>query len=191
MAFLFQHVGWFALLLGGVVWMAVGALAVGLTALVKWVCVGRHVAGEHPLYSRFVWVNELQDQFVELCAAPWFFNWAAGTGEMNLALRSLGVHIGRGAWVESYWFPETDLCTVGAGATVGPGTVVQTHLFQDRVMSLAPVTIADGATLGVNSVALPGSTISAGATVGPGSLVMRGDTVPAMTSWQGNPVEPA
>ena len=100
------------------------------------------------------------------------------------------MNVGRGAWIESYWFPETDLCTVGSGATVGPGTVVQTHLFQDRVMSLDAVTIGSGATLGLNSVILPGATIEAGATIGPGSLVMRGDTIPTNTQWQGNPVEP-
>ena len=187
---LLERVGFWALLLGGVVWLGVGVLAVLVTALAKWVCVGRHVPGDHPLYSWFVWINELQDQFVELVAAPWFFNWATGSGEMNLALRLLGVRIGPGAWVESYWFPETDLCSVGAGATVGPGTVVQTHLFQDRVMSLDHVRIGEGATLGPNSVVLPGSSIGEGATVGPGSLVMRGDAVPAQTAWQGNPVEP-
>ena len=105
-------------------------------------------------------------------------------------MRALGVRVGRGAWIESYWFPETDLCVVGRGASVGPGTVVQTHLFQDRVMSLDTVSILDSATLAAHSVSLPGSVIGAGATVGPGSLVMRGDEVPAMTVWQGNPVEP-
>ncbi|GAA0208137.1 Pls/PosA family non-ribosomal peptide synthetase [Corynebacterium riegelii] len=179
-----------SLVLGGVVWMAVGAVALLITVLFKWVLVRRHRAGEHPLYSWFVWLNELQDQFVEMIAAPWFFNWAGGSGAMNVALRMLGVKVGRGAWIESYWFPETDLCTVGAGATVGPGTVVQTHLFQDRVMSLDAVTVGAGATLGLNSVILPGATIEAGATIGPGSLVMRGDTIPANTQWQGNPVEP-
>ncbi|MDK7180638.1 AMP-binding protein [Corynebacterium riegelii] len=179
-----------ALLLGGVLWMAVGAVALLVTVLFKWILVRRHKAGEHPLYSWFVWLNELQDQFVEMIAAPWFFNWAGGSGAMNVALRLLGVNVGRGAWIESYWFPETDLCTVGSGATVGPGTVVQTHLFQDRVMSLDAVTIGSGATLGLNSVILPGATIEAGATIGPGSLVMRGDTIPTNTQWQGNPVEP-
>ncbi|OHO78392.1 hypothetical protein HMPREF2736_10630 [Corynebacterium sp. HMSC036E10] len=170
--------------------MGVGVVAVASAVVAKWVLVGKHRAGEHPLYSWFVWFNELQDQFIEVIAAPWFFNWATGSGEMNLALRALGVKIGPGAWVESYWFPETDLCSVGAGATVGPGTVVQTHLFQDRVMSLDTVTIEASATLGAHSVSLPGSVIGAGATVGPGSLVMRGDSVPTNTVWQGNPVEP-
>ena len=187
---LLERFGVWTYLLGGLVWMAVGALAVGSAVVAKWVLVGRQKAGEHPLYSWYVWLNELQDQFVEVVAAPWFFNHAAGSGEMNLALRALGVRVGRGAWIESYWFPETDLCQVGRGASVGPGTVVQTHLFQDRVMSLDTVAIQDSATLAAHSVSLPGSVIGQGATVGPGSLVMRGDEVPAMTVWQGNPVEP-
>ncbi|QPK83021.1 AMP-binding protein [Corynebacterium qintianiae] len=188
--FALVQLGWWAYALGGLAFMAVGIAAVLMTALVKWVCVGRHVPGEHPLYSWFVWFNELQDQFVEMVAAPWFFTHAYGTAEMNLALRLLGVRVGRGAWIDSYWFPETDLCVVGAGATVGPGTVVQTHLFQDRVMSLDEVTLGDGATLAAHSVALPASVIGDGATVWPGSLMMRGDQVPGSTVWQGNPIEP-
>ncbi|MDO5032277.1 Pls/PosA family non-ribosomal peptide synthetase [Corynebacterium sp.] len=179
-----------AWLLSGLVLMATGAVAMGITVLVKWICVGKHVPGDHPLWSSFVWLNELQDTFVEAVAAPWFFTHKLGTGEINLGLRALGVRIGGGAWIDSYWFPETDLCAVGTGATVGPGTVVQTHLFQDRVMSLDTVTISDGATLAAHSVALPASLIGSTATVGPGSLVMRGDRVPHDSLWQGNPIEP-
>nr|WP_306428992.1 Pls/PosA family non-ribosomal peptide synthetase [Corynebacterium sp. 76QC2CO] len=174
----------------GVVLIIAGVAAVLVTVAMKWLCVGRHRAGDHPLWSRFVWLNELQDTFVESVAAPWALAHIGGSGSMNLVLRMLGVKVGRGAWIESYWFPETDLCTVGAAATVGPGTVVQTHLFQDRVMSLDTVTIAEGATLAAHSVALPASVIEPGATIGPGSLVMRGDRVPTGMRWQGNPVEP-
>lgn len=177
-------------LLGGVILMLTGALAMAITIAVKWVCVGRHRAGDHPLWSPFVWLNELQDTFVESVATPWFFTHTLGDAPLNLALRALGVKVGRGAWIETYWFPETDLCFVGDGASVGPGTVVQTHLFQDRVMSLDTVTIGRGATIAAHSVALPASRINDGATVAPGSLVMRGDQVPPHTGWQGNPIEP-
>lgn len=57
-------------------------------------------------------------------------------------------------------------------------------------MSLDTVTIDAAATLGPNSVILPGAVLGTGSTIGPGSLVMRGDSVPPMTVWQGNPVEP-
>lgn len=181
---------WIAWALGGIVLMAGGLVALIITALVKWACVGQIRAADHPLWSRFVWLNELQDAFVEGVCAPWFLMHNLGTGSLNNALRLLGAHIGRGAWIESYWFPEADLCFVGRGATVGRGCVVQTHLFQDRVMSLDTVTLANGATLGPHSVALPASEIRADASVGPASLVMRGDRVPAATVWQGNPIEP-
>ena len=152
--------------------------------------VGRIEAKEHPLWSSFVWRNEVSDTFVETVAAPWFARAASGTPVMNLWLRALGAKIGRGVWCETYWLPEADLVTVGDGATVSRGCVVQTHLFHDRIMRLDTVTVEAGATLGPHCVALPAAKIGAGATVGPASLVMRGDEVPPSTRWQGNPIAP-
>ena len=87
---------------------------------------------------------------------------------MNLWLRALGASIGRGVWCETYWLPEADLVTLGRGATVNRGCVVQTHLFHDRIMRMDTVVLEDGATLGPHCVALPAAKIGAGATVGPG-----------------------
>lgn len=180
-------VAWF---IGSPLLLAAGLIAMLVTVAAKWLCVGKHKKADHALWSPFVWLNELQDAFVETVAAPWYFNPALGTGGLNRALRWLGADVGRGAWVESYWLPETDLCRIGTGATVGRGCVVQTHLFQDRVMSLDTVELAPGATLGPHSVALPASRLGESTSVGPASLVMRGDVVPAGTRWQGNPIEP-
>ena len=47
-------------------------------------------AMEHPLWSSFVWRNEVSDTFVETVAAPWFARAASGTPVMNLWLRALG-----------------------------------------------------------------------------------------------------
>ena len=47
-------------------------------------------ASEHPLWSSFVWRNEVADTFVETVAAPWFARAATGTPVMNLWLRGLG-----------------------------------------------------------------------------------------------------
>ena len=179
-----------AALLGGVVLMIAGAVACLVTVAAKWLVVGRIGRVEHPLWSSFVWRNEVSDTFVETVAAPWFSRAASGTVVMNLWLRALGSKIGRGVWCESYWLPEADLVSLGDGATVERGCVVQTHLFHDRIMSMDTVTLGDGATLGPQCVALPASGIGDGATVGPASLVMRGDVVPPSTRWQGNPIAP-
>ena len=179
-----------AFILGGVVLLAAGAVAAGLTVLAKRVFVGRIRAGEHPLWSSFIWRNEVADTFTEFLAAPWFSRAAAGTPALVWFLRAMGARIGHGAWVESYWLPEADLVELGDGATVNRGCVVQTHLFHDRVMSLDAVVLEDGATLGPHSVVLPAARLGRGTTVGAGSLVMRGEELPAGTWWLGNPVSP-
>jgi non-ribosomal peptide synthetase-like protein len=174
----------------GVVILLAGAVAGVVAVAAKWLVVGRIKAGEKPLWSSFVWRNEVADTFVETVAAPWFARAASGTPVMNLWLRALGARIGRGVWCETYWLPEADLVTLGRASTVSRGCVVQTHLFHDRIMRMDTVVLEDGATMGPHCVALPASRIGAGATIGPASLVMRGDEVPPSTRWQGNPIAP-
>ncbi|MFF2550628.1 Pls/PosA family non-ribosomal peptide synthetase [Nocardia sp. NPDC058058] len=191
LAWLAQEIGHLGTaLLSGLVLLAAGAVAGVTSVIAKWLLVGRIGTEEHPLWSSFVWRNEVADTFVEHVAAPWFARAATGTPVLNLWLRGLGAKIGRGVWCESYWLPEADLVTLGDGATVERGCVVQTHLFHDRIMAMDTVTLGAGATLGPHCVALPASGIGAGATVGPASLVMRGDTVPPSTRWWGNPIAP-
>jgi non-ribosomal peptide synthetase-like protein len=183
--------GWLvAGLVSGIVVLLAGAVAAAVSAVAKWVLVGRFRVVEHPLWSSFVWRNELADTFVEMVAVPWFAQAAYGTAALNLWLRSLGASIGRGVWCETYWLPEADLVRLGDGASVNRGCVLQTHLFHDRIMSMDTVTLDHGATLGPHSVILPAASIGASSTVGPASLVLRGETIPAGTRWAGNPTAP-
>lgn len=188
---LWSSVGpWWTLLLSGIVMLAAGAVAAAVTTVAKWTIVGPIRAGEKPLWSSFVWRTEVSDTFTEMLAAPWFARAAVGTPAMAVWLRSLGAHIGKGVWCDSYWLPEPDLVTLGDGSTVNRGCVVQTHLFHDRIMSMDRVELEDGATLGPHSVILPAASIGAHATVGPASLVMRGEGVPVGSRWSGNPIGP-
>ena len=179
-----------AVLLAGPVIAVAGVAAALLCVATKLVLVGRHRRSEHPLWSSFVWRNELADTFTEILAAPWFASMATGTVALNVWLRMLGAKIGRGVWCDTYWLPETDLVELRDGATVNHGCVVQTHLFHDRVLVMDSVVLRAGATLGPNSVILPAATIGHHATIGPASLVMRGEEVPSGTRWLGNPIGP-
>lgn len=183
--------GWVgAALLTGVALLVAGAVAALASTAAKWLLVGRVRVQDVPLWSSFVWLNELADTFVEVVAAPWFARGATGTVVLNWWLRTLGATVGRGVWCETYWLPEADLIALHDGATVNRGCVVQTHLFHDRVLSLSPVVLRTGATLGSNGVVLPAAVIGKHATVGPVSLVMRGESVPDGTRWIGNPIGP-
>jgi non-ribosomal peptide synthetase-like protein len=182
---------WTAVAAGGALLFVAGLVAGLLTTIAKWVLVGRFRAGRHPLWSSFVWRNELFDTFVEVLAVPWLTQSWAGTPVLNWWLRSLGAKIGPGVWCESHWLPEPDLITVAEGASVNRGCVLQTHLFHDRVMRLEPVRLDAGSTLGPRSIVLPGSRIGATTTIGAGSLVMAAESVPAHTTWQGSPISRA
>ncbi|MEU5319679.1 Pls/PosA family non-ribosomal peptide synthetase [Streptomyces sp. NPDC021056] len=181
--------GVWAWALAGLVLLAAGAVAGLVSVVAKWLLVGRHRSGEHPLWSGFVWRNELADTFVEVVAVPWLAGSVPGTPLMTAWLRGLGARIGKGVWVESYWLPETDLVTLEDAATVNRGCVLQTHLFHDRILRTDTVVLREGATLGPGGIVLPGSTIGARTTLGPASLVMAAESVPDDTRWLGNPIE--
>ncbi|MEV5973965.1 Pls/PosA family non-ribosomal peptide synthetase [Streptomyces sp. NPDC051921] len=178
-----------AALLSGAVLLAAGATAAVVAVAAKWLLVGRHRTGEHPLWSGFVWRNELADTFVEVLAVPWLAGGVPGTPLLALWLRGLGARIGRGVWCESYWLPEADLVALGDAVTVNRGCVLQTHLFHDRILRTDTVVLREGATLGPGGIVLPGSAVGARSTLGPASLVMAGESVPADTRWLGNPIE--
>ncbi|MCF1597377.1 Pls/PosA family non-ribosomal peptide synthetase [Streptomyces muensis] len=181
--------GVWAPLLSGLVLLAAGGVAGLVSIVAKWLLVGRHRSGEHPLWSSFVWRNELADTFVEVLAVPWLAGSVPGTPVMTAWLRGLGARIGKGVWVESYWLPETDLVTLEDAATVNRGCVLQTHLFHDRILRTDTVVLREGATLGPGGIVLPGSAIGARTTLGPASLVMAAESVPDDTRWLGNPIE--
>jgi non-ribosomal peptide synthetase-like protein len=180
----------YTLLASGLVLLIAGITAAAISTLVKWMLVGRIRAREHPLWSSFIWRTEVADTFVELVGAPWFAQYMSGTLGLVWWLRSMGAHIGKGVWCDTYWLPEADLVVMEDGSTVNRGCVVQTHLFHDRIMSLGEVRLKAGATLGPHSVILPAATIGEHGTVGPSSLVMRGEFVPIGSRWSGNPIGP-
>lgn len=79
--------GVWAPLLAGIVFLGVGVLACLTSVVAKWLLVGRHRAGEHPLWSGFVWRNELADTFVEVVAVPWLAGSARYAADDGVAAR--------------------------------------------------------------------------------------------------------
>lgn len=168
--------------------LAAGILASLVPIVAKWLIIGRFKPGNHTLFSTFVWRGELVDNFTELLAVPSLVRMSLGTPMFNWWLRLMGSRVGRDVWCESWWLPEFDLVSLQDRCTVNRGTVLQTHLFHDRVMSLESVSLETGASLGPNSFLLPGSSLGMRSSVLPGSLVLRQDGIPADTVWSGNPV---
>jgi non-ribosomal peptide synthetase-like protein len=183
---------------GGSVWVTAAAAplvlsaasvgAVLVTVALKWLLMGRYRVGEHPLWSPFVWRDEIINTCQEQLAGAWLLNLALGTPLLSIYLRAMGAKVGKDVWFESLNVTEFDLVRLGDGCTVNRGACIETHLFHDRLMRTGPAGLGPGSTLGPGSAVLPDTVLGANCSVGARSFVMRGEQLPAQTRWHGAPV---
>ncbi|TPG71795.1 amino acid adenylation domain-containing protein [Hymenobacter nivis] len=178
---------WISALLGtGVLLGTVLALSL-LTAATKWVLIGRYRPSEKPLWSSYVWRNELVNS---LCESYVFLYWVApllGTPFATSFFLLMGSRIGHSVYLDTTEITEFDLAWVADHAVLNNGSTIQTHLFEDRVMKMSTLRIGRYATVGTSAVVLYDSVIGPGATLKSLSLLMKGETLPANTRWQGIP----
>jgi non-ribosomal peptide synthetase-like protein len=165
--------------------MAAALWAVG----VKWVLMGRFRPEVKPLWSTYVWLNEVVNGAYESVAAPAIAP-LMGTPFISAFMRLLGCRIGRWVYLDTTLFSEFDLVRIGDHAALNVGTTVQTHLFEDRIMKSSYLTIGDECSIGNMAVVLYDTEMQRGSTLGPLSLLMKGEILPAFSTWYGIPTEP-
>jgi non-ribosomal peptide synthetase-like protein len=168
-------------------YVACGLVAAAVAILTKWLLVGRYRPGEKPLWSSFVWRNELVNALHEHLAEPFLVGALTGTPFVCWYFRLLGVRIGRRVYMETTDLSEFDLATLGDEAALNADCTVQTHLFEDRVMKISTVEIGARCTVGAGSLVLYDTQMKAGSCLGDLSLLMKGEVLPAGTRWQGIP----
>ncbi len=162
------------------------AVAVGIVVGLKWAVMGRFNPVIAPLWSPYVWFNEMVNGAYESIMAPVVASFF-GTPFAAPILRLLGCKIGRHCYIGSALFSEFDLVQIGDYVSLNPGVVIQNHLFEDRIMKSSYLTIENGCSIGNMSVVLYNSRMGEGATLGPLSLVMKGEVMPAGSRWYGIP----
>jgi non-ribosomal peptide synthetase-like protein len=176
-----------ALLALPVVYAACCAALALTVALVKWAVMGRFRPFEQPQWSLFVWKLEFVNALYEFMLAPLALEPLHGTPFLPWYFRLLGARIGRRTYFHSTGLIEFDLAEVGDDAVVNEEAVLQTHLFEDRILKADRLRIGQGCELGEGSVVLYGSQMEDGAQLGSLSLLMKGEILPAGTRWEGNP----
>ena len=162
--------------------------ALGATVAAKWLLMGRYVAGNHPLWSFFVWRDELVNTLQEQLAGAWLLSKALGSPLIPAYLRAMGCKVGKNVWFETLAVTEFDLVDLGDGCVVNRGACVETHLFHDRLLNMGPARFGRGSTLGPNSAVLPDTVLGEDCSVGARSVVLRGERLPGHTRWHGAPV---
>jgi non-ribosomal peptide synthetase-like protein len=163
--------------------------AVSITIGAKWLLIGCYKPGEHPLWSLFVWRDELVNTLHEQLAGTWLLSTALGTPVLPAYLRAMGSKVGKGVWFETLAVTEFDLVELGEGCAVNRGACVETHLFHDRLLRMGPAVLGARSTLGPDSAVLPHTALGDRCSVGARSVVLRGERLPPDTRWHGAPVQ--
>jgi non-ribosomal peptide synthetase-like protein len=167
-----------------------GMCAASLTIAAKWLIIGRYRPGDHPLWSFFVWRDEIINSCQEQLAGAWLLKTALGTPLMPAYLRAMGAKVGKGVWFETLNVTEFDVVHLGDGCVVNRLAHIETHLFQDRLMRIGTTRFGPRATLGPSSAVLPDTTLGTACSIGGRSVVLRGEELPPGTRWHGAPVVP-
>ena len=170
---------------------ACGCAAASFTIVAKWLVVGRYRPCEQPLWSTFVWRNELLNALHEHLAEPFVIGTLTGTPFICWYFRLLGARVGRRVYMETTDFSEFDLATIGDEVALNTDCTIQTHLFEDRVMKMSTVNIASQCTVGAASLVLYDTRMEERSRLGPLSLLMKGEVLPAGTAWEGIPARSA
>ena len=167
---------------------AAGLVAVLLTVAVKWTLMARYHAGEHPLWSWFVWRDEIVNSCQEELAGAWLLDVALGTPIMSGYLRLMGTTVGRDIWCDTLTITEFDMVTIGDGCAINRRACIETHLFHDRLMRIGPIRLGAGSSVGPSTAVLPDTVLGEGCCIGGRSVVLRGEEFSAGTRWHGAPV---
>jgi non-ribosomal peptide synthetase-like protein len=168
-------------------YLGCGLAATALTIIAKWVLVWRYRPDERPLWSTFVWRNELINALHEHLASPFLVGSLSGTPFICWYFRLLGARIGRRVYLETTDFSEFDLAHIGDEAALNADCTVQTHLFEDRVMKMSHVDIGAGCSVGAGSLVLYDTLMEPASRLGALSLLMKGEVLPGRTAWTGIP----
>ena len=179
---------WAALMSVPLASMLLAWAAIMMAAGIKDVVMGRYEPVVKPLWSKFIWLNELVNGIYESTAAP-ALQPLLGTPFAVWGLRQMGCQIGRHVFIDTTLFSEFDLAHIGDYAAVNYGATIQTHLFEDRILKAGRLEIANGANVGNMAIVLYDTKMGLGSSLAPLSVLMKGEPLPPLSRWYGVPTQ--
>src|SRR5690606_22352201 len=100
---------------------------------------------------------------------------------------AVGVRVGRRLFDDGCGMPEKTLVTIGDDVTLNFRSIIQCHSQEDGAFKSDQITIGSGCTVGVGAWVHYGVRMGDGATLEADSFLMKGEEVPRLTRWGGNP----
>jgi len=174
------------------IWCSTG-ISVGLAlaaVIIKWVMMGVYKPNMQPMWSWWALRTEAVAVNYFGLAGAVLLDHLRGTPFLPWFLRLFGCKFGQGIYMDSTDITEFDCVRVGDYAAVNAGGLLQTHLYEDRVMKIGRVDIGEGAMIAGGTTVLYDTKVGDYARVGPLTIVMKGEELPAHSQWQGAPAQP-
>jgi non-ribosomal peptide synthetase-like protein len=162
---------------------------IGVLVGMKWLLLGKLKPLTKPIWNIFIWKNDLVEYSYNYFINPRFNNKVLGTPFALIIPRCLGTKAGKRVFTDSAEFSEFDLITIGDDVCINAETIIQTHLYEDRIFKVAHATIQSGCNIGVGSIVLYNTLMEPGSTLGSLSLLMKGERLPENTQWAGIPAQ--
>ncbi|WP_443065075.1 Pls/PosA family non-ribosomal peptide synthetase [Streptomyces sp. NBC_00576] len=110
-----------------------------------------------------------------------------GTPFKNVLWRLLGVRIGRRVFDDGAAITERTLTTIGDDCTLGAHSKIQAHSQEDGTYKSDQIVLGSGVTLGTGALVHYGVSMGDGSQLAPDSFLMKGEDVPCLARWGGNP----
>jgi len=172
-----------------ILYLAAAILGTFVTALFKWVIIGKYSPSKKPLWCNYVWRSELITGVYENFLVLFFLNILTGTPFIKYPLRLLGCKIGNGVCMFTTQITEFDLIKINDNSVLNDNCTLQTHLFEDRVMKMSYVDIGKECSVGGMAVVLYDSKMEDRSILEPLSVLMKSETLPENTSFVGVPAK--
>jgi non-ribosomal peptide synthetase-like protein len=169
------------------------AISVGLAVaavVIKWLMMGVYKPTMKPMWSWWALRTEAVAVNYFGLAGAVLLDHLRGTPFLPWFLRLFGCKFGQGVYMDSTDITEFDCVRVGDFAAVNAGGLLQTHLYEDRVMKIGRVDVGRGAMIAGGTTVLYDTRIGDYARVGPLTIVMKGEELPPHSHWQGAPAQP-
>jgi non-ribosomal peptide synthetase-like protein len=162
---------------------------VGVLVGLKWLFLGKLKPLTKPIWDPFIWKNDVIEYSYNYYTNPHFTNKVLGTPFALWVHRCLGTKAGKRVFTDSAEFSEFDLITIGDDVCINAETIIQTHLYEDRIFKVSNVTINSGCNIGIGSIVLYNTVMEENSALGSLSLLMKGECLPANTQWAGIPAQ--
>jgi non-ribosomal peptide synthetase-like protein len=170
------------------------AISFAMTAIViiiKWLTMGKYEPVTMPMWSFWAMRTEAVAVMYWGLAGKVLLEHLRGTPFLPWLLRLFGAKFGKGVYMDMTDITEFDCVSVGNFVSLNSLCALQTHLYEDRVMKVGRVHVADGVTVGAGSTVLYDSHVGEYARLGPLTVIMKGEAIPPHTEWIGAPAQPA